>query len=455
MLDAVFLLVRNLLLARLLSLEDYGLATTFALAVTLVEMVSQFGLQQQMIQSKEGDDARLQASFHGFQVLRGGINGAVLFLCAGPIAGYFGAPEAEWAFQLVALVPVISGFQHFDMHRLSRQMRFWPLALSSNLPSLLSLLSVMPFYWAFGDYRVLLFAILVQMSTILVMTHVVAQRPYALAFDLAVIGRSLRFGWPLLVNGALMFAVFNGERIIIGGQLGLETLALFSLALSLALSPTLVISKSVMSFFLPQLSGAIGTPPYRDLAMTTFQMHLLLGGIMVVAIALLGGPFIHAVLGVKYEGSIALLIWLGVMQALRVYKGGCSVVAMAAAHTENAMVANIIRVSLLPLAWVVVAQGGSLLDLIVIGLVGEGLGLMIGLALALWRQSLPLRPLVPALAVSLALLALACVHAFLHTDWRPDLRTGGGLVFLLALLPLTMPELRGYLRNRVMVGHTD
>lgn len=448
-------MARNIIVARLISLEDYGIATTFVLAMTLVEMMSALGLQQQMVQDKNGDDPAFQAALQGFHLLRGCLNGLFLFLMAAPIASYFGAPETTWAFRTIALVPVIAGFMHFDLHRLSRQMDFLPGMLTTLLPALATLLSVYPLYLMFDDYRILLFAIMAQQVVMLIMSHLVAKRPYRLRLDRAVMGRSLRFGWPLLVNGALMYAVFNGERIIIGGELGLEALALFGMAMSLTLSPTLVISKSAMSFLLPQLSAAIGTARYHALAMTTFQLHLLMGNLLVVGVVLLGGPFLHAVLGLKYAAAIPLLTWLAVMQAFRLYKGACSVVAMAAAHTENAMVANIVRVALLPVAWVVVVQGGDLLDLILIGIAGEAIGFAIGVALALWRQSLPLRPLLAPMAVSALVLVGAGFQAYHQVGWAPDMVIVLVLVVLSVLSVVVMPDLRGYVRRRTAQGHAE
>lgn len=453
--NAILVMARNIIVARLISLEDYGIATTFVLAMTLVEMMSALGLQQQIVQAKNGDDPAFQAALQGFHLLRGCLNGVFLFLMAAPIASYFGAPETTWAFRVIALVPVIAGFMHFDMHRLSRQMNFLPSMLSTFLPALATLLAVYPLYLMFDDYRILLFAIMTQQVVMLVMSHLVAKRPYRLRLDRAVMGRSLRFGWPLLVNGALMYAVFNGERIIIGGELGLEALALFGMAMSLTLSPTLVMSKSAMSFLLPQLSAAIGKDPYSGLAMATFQMHLVLGNVLVLCVVLLGGPFLHIVLGLKYAAAIPLLTWLAIMQAFRVYKGACSVVAMAAAHTENAMIANIVRVALLPVAWLVVVSGGDLLDLILIGIAGEAIGFAIGLALALWRQSLPLRPLMVPMAVSALVLLVAGFQAYHQVGWAPDMVIVLVLVVLSALSVLVMPELRGYVRRRSMQGYVE
>ena len=56
-------------------------------------------------------------------------------------------------------------------------------------------------------------------------SHLVAERPYRLVLDREIMAESLRFGWPLLVNGVLLFVVFNGDRVIVGHGLGMATLA--------------------------------------------------------------------------------------------------------------------------------------------------------------------------------------------------------------------------------------
>jgi O-antigen/teichoic acid export membrane protein len=207
-----------------------------------------------------------------------------------------------------------------------------------------------------------------------------------------------------------------------------------------------------MSFFLPQLSAAQHDPPaFRNLAMCAFQAHLVLGNTLVLAMALLGGPFLHLALGEKYGPAIPLLTWLAIMQGVRVIKGGSSTVAMARAHTGNAMVANVLRVALLPLAWWVAANGGDLLSVIWIGIAGEVAGFVIALWLALWRLDLPKRPLVLPFAISFGLFIVAGIHALTQYDaahWMPDPWTGSALVLLFGMALWSMRDLRRYVAAR-------
>lgn len=450
----LLLFARNLLVARMISVPDYGIASTFLLTMSVVEMMSALGIQQQLILRKDGDDARLQAALQGVQALRAVINAGVLLLMAGPIAAFLGVPEVAWAYRLLALVPLMNGFQHLDMTRRARRMEFLPGIISNVLPVALSLACVWPMAVLTGDWRVLLFAILIQVAAALGGTHLLASRPFRLRLDRVVMLESLRFGWPLMLDGLVLFAVFNGEKLIVGRELGMTALALFSMGFTLTLTPTLMLGNTATNFFLPQLSAAVDTPRFAPLAAATVQLHFLFGGLMVVAVPLLGPPFVHLVLGPKYADLVPLLGWLAILQGLRVLKGGSTTVSLARAQTGNALVSNLIRIALLPLAWVAAARGWGMEAVVQIGILGELGGFAVALWLAQRRLGLPLRPLVPALLLTAATFAVALLQALHHgrTDALGAVLLGAAAV-LFALSVLAMRELRAYLAQRTVIHH--
>lgn len=453
--SAIILLVRNLAIAKLISVHDYGIASTFLLALAIVEMMSALGLQQQIVQARDGNDPHLQAALQGFQLLRAVTNSVILFMLATPLADFLDIPEVAWAYRLIALVPLMNGFLHFDIYRLSRQLRYLPQMLFGTVPPLVSLLLVWPLYLYFHDYRILLWAILAQYALAVIVSHLVAERPYRLAFDRKIMTSSLRFGWPLLANGIMMFVIFNGERLIVGRELGMEALGLFAMGFSLTLTPALVMGNSASSFFLPQLSAA-KEQAFNAISTVCFQVHLLFGALLVLGMALLGGPFITLVLGEKYASVIPLLVPLAIMQGLRVFKGGSSTVALARAQTENAFVANILRVALLPLGWYVAAQGGAVIWVIWLGALGEFLGFVTGLGLSRYRLRIPVMPLVAPFVIIMALFGVALVHSGTIAGFdAPPLWSGLALMVIFGLAVFSCRAARRYITNRRMVRHED
>lgn len=456
----VLTLVRNLLVARLIGVEDYGIAATFTIAMSAVEMLSAFGLQQQIVQAKDGDDPRLQAGLQCFQAMRGLFSASVMFLSAHLIARFLGIEPVGWAFQVLALVPLLNGFIHFDVYRLNRNFRYLPGILTTTVPAALSTLLIWPLWLAMPDYRVMLYAVLIQVVCTIITSHLVAERKYKLLFDTAILRQGMRFGWPILLDSLLLLAVFHGEKLIVGRELGMSALAIFAMGVTLTLTPTVVMDKSVQSFFLPQLSATQDDPArFAPLAMSAFQVYLGVGTFLVVAVLFVGAPFISLVLGAKYAPLNTILIWLAILQALRIFKGGPATVALSRRQTENAMIANIVRVAALPLAWWVAHQTGDMMLVIFIGLGGEMVGIAVAFFLARLRLRLPLRPMLWPLLLSFLVLLVAGLHAWgqNHPDHRaiPPAGTISLAVGFFGLSILTMRELRHYIAARTMVRHSE
>ena len=455
MLGSLLGLVRSIVVAHLISVTDFGIASTFALSLSVVEMISALGLQQQIVQHEDGDDPHYQAALQALHAMRALFSGALLLVLAHPIAAFFNIPDVAWAFQLMAVVPVLNGLTHMDQDRMKRRMRYVPSILVSVLSMLISLALVWPLTWVVGDYRVMLYAALAQNVAMMVISHLVAERPYRWVFSRKIIVGSMRFGWPILVNAVLLFIVFNGERVIVGRELGVAALAVFSMAFTLVLTPTLVMEGSAQSFFLPQLSAARGDADrFAHLSMTVLQCHLLFAALILIGVALLGGPVIHLLLGPKYAAAIPILTWLALMQAVRVAKGGSSAPTLAFGYSGNGLVASLMRAALLPLAWYVVAQGGELLHVIWLGILGEAGGYVAGLLLARYRLRLSLRPLLPMLLATGVMLIVGALHA--QGQSSPDLPplspllTGGALIALLGVVVVTGRDLRLYVQRRIV-----
>jgi O-antigen/teichoic acid export membrane protein len=437
---ALLLLARNIVVARLIPLSDYGIASTLAIALAVVEMASTLGLQQQIVQSKQGEDADFQAALQGFQVLRGVIAALVLLAMAGPIAAFMAIPETTWAFRLLAAVPLLNALQHFDIHRLNRQLRYGPLILTGTVPALASVVALAPLSWVFGDWQVMLWSILLQAVLATGMSHLVAERPYRLRLDRAEMGRSLGFGWPLLVNSMLLFFIFQGEKLIVGRELGMEVLALYAMGVTLTLTPTLVLAKSAQNFFLPRLSAlSADNHGFPQLAQTQLQATILAGGGIVLAAVMLGPGFIRLVLGARYEGLVPLIVPLAVLFGLRVFKGGPAVVALARGQAGNALWGNLPRVIALVPGWIWVAQGASVTALIVLGCIMELVGYAVTLGLLQARSGqmpVPLAPVLPVLglvlgACLLALLPALSAQASMWPRW--SVAVGVGLLYGLAV----------------------
>ncbi|MEM7642009.1 MAG: oligosaccharide flippase family protein [Pseudomonadota bacterium] len=423
---ALVTLTRNLIIARLISVENYGIAATFAIALGVVELLSALGMEQQIVQARDGDTTRFQAALQAFTVLRGAVSSALLFAIAAPMADFLGVPDLTWAYQIMALTPLIRAFVHYDKTRFKRSMRYGPEIATRLGSAALAVVAVWPAYLIWGDYRVMMASMLVQTFASIAMSHLFAERPYRLVFDVAIWRGSLKFGWPLLVNGILLFGVMHGEKLIAGRTLGLEDLAILAMGLTLTMTPTLVLARSLQDFFLPQLSAARDdAAAFQRLAETAIETVMSVTLVYLLAMVALGGPVALLLLGEKYAALPPLVVLLAVQQSLRVFKAGGSVVAVARGQTTNPMIANAVRLAALPVAWWVAVNGGGLDGIIYVAIAGEALGFLVSLAMIRLRLRIRMRRLrlsflVSALAVAVGLAgALGADPAAAATLTRP------------------------------------
>jgi O-antigen/teichoic acid export membrane protein len=395
-------LARNLLLARLLPVEDYGIAATYAIAMAVVEMISALGMEQQIVQARDGNDPRFQAALHTFTFVRSLFSATVFFLAGGLIADFLGVPDLAWAYQTMALVPLSRGLMHFDVHRLKREMRFGPLMKLQLGGALVALVSILPAYAIWGDHRAMLASLLVQTLVTTVLSHMMAHRSYRMAWAPDVWRSTVSFGWPLLVNAVLIFVIMHGEKVIVGRALNLEALAIIAMGLTLTMTPTLILGRSLQNLFLPQLSALRDDDKaYQDLSQTSIQTVTALTLMYLLTVALVGGPVAMLLLGPAYAALPPLMVLLAIQQTLRVLKEGGSTVGLARGQTANVMAANAVRVISLPIAYWVAVSGGGLEGIILVAIASEAIGLAVSFVMVHFYLRISLKPAMPAVIAGL------------------------------------------------------
>ncbi|AQQ68730.1 hypothetical protein Mag101_14635 [Microbulbifer agarilyticus] len=454
---AISSMLRNIIVARHIDSENFGIATTFALTISLVEMTSNLALDRVLVQDDEGDSDAMLGSAHLIQFAKGILIALVLIAIAGPVANLFGLPHLIHAFQLVALIPALHGLMHFDFVVRQRKLDFFPTALFDTLPELLTLLVALLATLIFDDYRVMLTVILLQAVLSVVASHLLARRPYRWTFNWPLARRKLRFGWPLLINGFLMFGIFQGDRVIIGSQFDMHTLGWYSVAFSLCMLPTIIFAKLSASILMPILSrNRDNSEIFIPCCTMSLTACAAFGLLMVLGFALAGSALIQLSFGDQYIQAASVIVILSIMQALRVLRIAPSIIANSQGRTENAMIANIFRSLALPVAIYLAVTGHSVQAVAACGIAGEAVALGISVYLApikhgkvmFVRRLLLLSACGVAIATVTIGLAPAQTTAGEFSDLILQLFYGGAIALLLAsLLALTDPHLRKECRH--------
>lgn len=364
---------RNILLARLVSVEDYGIASTFIIAIAFIELIADLGLERMVVQDRAGDSRKFVGTIQAIMVLRGLLLTTVMFFIAAPIAAFFHHPNLTWAYQLFGLVPLLHGLINLDVMRMQRQMSFGPQVKAELGGAIFSLAVLWPLAEWLGDYRVMLIAILAEHVLRCLITQVIAENRFSLAWNGPDAKRALRFGIPLLLSGLLAFAAMQGDRVVVGNQFTARDLGLFSAAATLAMTPSLIAAKIFQTFFLPLLSRVQNDQVKFDAqAALTLQTLLCLGGAAALAFSMIGPTLFLLAFGSKMADGALYVVPIGLAFSILLVRSGSMLpIALARGYTLNPLLGNMVRLVSLPLAWVVVTNGGTILHLLAVTIGAE------------------------------------------------------------------------------------
>ncbi len=409
--------VRNIIIARLISPEHFGIAATFAITVSMLAVISDRAAEKLLIRAREEDREDLQATAQFWQFMRGVVAAGLIAAMAWPMVWLFKVPQAQWAFYWLALVPLLRGCVHLDIKRLQRHMRFGPQLLTELGTQVAITAAAWPLAYWLRDYSVMLWLLIAQAAALAVLSHLLAQRRYRWRIDRAPAGGLLAFGWPLWVNGLLMVAIVQGDRLVVGSMYSVRELGIYAAALTLTLIPTSLLAGLGTSFMIPLLANPEKDRRRRVRRYALSMQLVAFASVLIAATFILLGPVLAPLLlGPRYGDMSQLVVLLAIMQAIRLFRVAPSVAATTGGDPRSAAMVRWARMTALPLALLVGILRLPIEWIAVAGVVGEAIGFLVSVVLLRLRQAIPMRlSLIPAAGVLAGLMPL-CVVAHLAAD---------------------------------------
>jgi O-antigen/teichoic acid export membrane protein len=440
--------MRNAVLGHMLAKGDFGVAAILTLLLQLLDILTDLGVDRLIVQAPDGDQRRFIATNHTALVMRGLLIGAILFAGCGPIAGFFDVPAAASAIALIALVPLVKGFQHLDARRAQRKLNNRPFLAIEVAPQAVALALTWPVVAYSPNFYAVVWLSLAQAVTALIVSHAVAERRYELGFDTAILKRLIDFGWPIWLSAFPLVAVYHGDRILIGRVLGVEELAGYSAAFMMAMVPGLIAGKVGQSLMLPIFAAARNDAVRlkRGFAMLT-EAVAAFAAVYLVTCMLAGGLILQFAFGPNYAGLGGVMAWLAAMWAVRMLQAVPGMLLISAGDTRPLLIAGLIRACALLPAAIVLIWGYGVESVAATGLLGETASLAYmawrvdavqsGLSQVLYRRA---AFLVPAALTGGAALVLA--ETLPGSAWMLLVALAAGLFVIAIGAAATMPELR-------------
>lgn len=376
----------------MLTKADFGLAAVFTMTISFLEIIGRLSLGAQIIQSREGDSEVFQGTSHVFQFFGGLASGILLILLAIPFSHAFKLPSVAWAFACLSIVPISKGLQHLDVDRLQRNLNFLPGILYELIPQIIITIAVWPLARWLGDFRVIIWIMAIKALSNVLFSHFFSERRYSWSWHPQYAKQILSFGWPLLLNGLLLFFAQQADQFLIGSAFDLATLASYAVATMLVSVPREIFTQVMRSMALPLFSKvqdekATFIEHYR----TSFEITALIGLGVFIPLVVFGDIFVTTLYGDKYVGTGKFISILALAVLFRFLRFTSNMAAMAKGDTINMLITNIWRAIGFPLAYIIVLVGGEPIHIAICSVIGEILALIASLIRITNKQSMPMK----------------------------------------------------------------
>ncbi len=240
-LSNILRLAGNLILARLLFPEAFGLMAMVTMIQSGVLMLSDIGIRQSIIRAESIDDPVFLRTAWTVQVVRGAVIALVILACglglwlfapglAAPGTVY-ADPLLPWLVMVSAVSMLLQSLRSVNMHLATRRMQmrqFVVLELSSQILGLVVMIgiaSLHPTVWA------LLIGGVVTAACSAALSHVMFEGPRMRpAWNRAYRDQFWQFGKWLIGSSGFSFLAANADRLIIGSLLSTISFSLYVIA---------------------------------------------------------------------------------------------------------------------------------------------------------------------------------------------------------------------------------
>ena len=298
----------TLFVARLIAPADYGVMAAAVVFAQLLVLLTELGLAQGLIQTKDASRSDEDGVFY-LSLLLGLLTYSLLYLAAPTIADFYRMPILTDVLRLLGVIVILSALKTVPLAIAMRRMDFRYRSLVEMGSSLVMTATVITLALnGFGIWSLVWGPIVSNLVMVLAYLPLLGRWPAPTLFSRRV-ARLLSFGAKIAVTNLLYFMWSRADVMIIGKVLGERLLGLYSMAFQLAVLPLDKIGSIFNQVMFPALARLQDNLPESQRLFLDLHRYLLM-----ICYPLLFGLFAVA------DDFVALLLtetWLPIVPFLQ------------------------------------------------------------------------------------------------------------------------------------------
>lgn len=246
----VLQLAAQVVLARILGPENYGVFGIGMVVLTLSNFLSNFGFGWNLLHKKDLATEDIRFAFT-WQVITGTVAMVALYLAAPALADYFREPRVLGVIQWLSLACLLTAATAPSSNLLQRDLNFKAVGLIQVGSYAAGYLGVgVPMALAGMGVNALVAAWLVQAGVALVATF--ALRPHSLVplFHFSGTGKAMGTSGQVFVTNVVNWCLNNIDRVLIGRMLNVHSVGVYTAGYNLATMPNTLLLSALQPAFM-------------------------------------------------------------------------------------------------------------------------------------------------------------------------------------------------------------
>jgi len=303
----------TIILARLLTPEDFGVVAIAMLIISLIELFADAGITLAVIRHTE-DSRELYDSAWTLSIIIGALLTVVILLASPLTIEFFEEPRSFWIILVLAFRPLITGFQNIGILTFRKELNFRKdfkfgviRKLSFFVPTIIAAV-VLQSYWALVIGTITGGVITVAASYWM--------HPFRPRISFSYVHELLAFSVHLLSQNVMRFICLRFDEFVVGGIAGTEKMGLYYVAVDVGSAPTaelvLPISRSLTPIYAKIKDNAENL---RSTYLSTLSMISTLAFSASVGVALVAEEIVSLVLGEQWDAAAGIMVWISLAAA--------------------------------------------------------------------------------------------------------------------------------------------
>lgn len=318
----------QIVLARLLVPNDYGIIALIAIFITIANIFVQSGFNTALIQKKNVNETDFSSVFY-LSLFVAGLLYLILFFTGPYIADFYGVSQLTSVLRVLSITLFFGVFNSIQNAIVSRNMQFKMLFFSSLGAIVVSgTIGIALAYTGYGVWALVVQQLINQFMITAILWFTVKWRP-KLIFSFERVKELFSYGWKLLISSLIDNLYMNLRSLIIGKIYNPDMLGFYNRGDQFPQIIVTNIDSSIQSVMLPALASEqdnikrVKAMVRRSIVTSSFIVFPMMSGLFVIA-----EPVVKILLTDK---------WLPCVPFLQIF---CVSYALWPIHTANLQAVN-------------------------------------------------------------------------------------------------------------------